>query len=79
MSRGTTRNFLKTLSLRQRSFSVDIRGFILIAFEESDSTLRKLVDFVSLYFEVDIASWKIENREGGSFDNIIPFDIFATN
>lgn len=60
MSRGTTRNFLKTLSLRQRSFSVDIRGFILIVFEESDSTLRKLVDFVSHYFEVDVASWKIE-------------------
>lgn len=79
MSRGTTGNFLNTLSLRQRSFSVNIRGFILISFEESDSTLRKLVDFVSLCFEVDVASWEIENREGGSFDNIIPFDIFATN
>lgn len=79
MSRGTTGNFLNTLSLCQRSFSVDIRGFILISFEESDSTLRKLVDFVSLCFEVDVASWKIENPEGGSFDNIIPFDIFATN
>lgn len=56
MSRRTTGNFLNTLSLRQRSFSVDIRGFILISFEESDSTLRKFVDFVSLCFEVDVAS-----------------------
>lgn len=79
MSRRTTGNFLNTLSLRQRSFFVDIRGFILISFEESDLTLRKLVDFVSLCFQVDVASWKIENREGDSFDNIIPFDIFATN
>lgn len=62
MSRGTTRNFLKTLSLRQRSFSVDIRGFILIAFEESDSTLRKLVDFVSFHFEVDVENRKPRRR-----------------